>query len=460
MITAVVLAAGEGTRMKSKIPKVLHKLCGKTMLAHLLEGLNALVSLTVVVVGHKAEEVKAEIGDQVSYAIQEQQLGTGHAVAQALENIPEKGQVIIACGDTPLLNKDIFKSLLDYHQEEGSAVTVLTAELDDPSGYGRIIRDKKGKVTRIIEDRDASAHEKEVKEINTGTYCVEAYWLKKEIEAIASKNTKGEYYLTDIVEILAGQGQNVLGYKIEDFNLARGINNRAQLAKAEEIMRKKINGRLMEEGVTLIDPSTTYIDDSVKVGKDTVIYPQTIIEGDSVIGEDCVIGPQSRLINASLGNEVSFQNSVIIDSSVGDRANIGPFAHIRPESQIDREVKIGNFVEIKKSEIGEKSKVPHLSYVGDTTIGRKANLGAGTIIVNYDGAKKHHTVIEDEAFIGCNSNLIAPVSIGRAAIVGAGSTIDQDVPEEALALARPTQINKLKAAKRLRSLLKSSKNPK
>ncbi len=460
MITAVVLAAGEGTRMKSKVPKVLHKLCGKSMIAHLLEGLNTLVDLTVVVIGHKGEEVKAEIGQGVVYAIQEKQLGTGHAVAQTLEHIPEKGQVIIACGDTPLLNKEIFKNLLYHHRDWGSVITVLTAELEDPRGYGRIIRDKKGKVTRIIEDRDASPREKEVKEINTGTYCVEAYWLKKEIETIASKNNTGEYYLTDLVEILARQEHNVSGYKIEDFNLARGINDRVQLARAEEIMRKRINKGLMEEGVTMIDPSSTYIDHGVKVGKDTVIYPQTIIQGDSAIGEDCRIGPQSRLVNSSLGDGVLFQNSVITDSTVDDGASIGPFAHIRPESQIGGDTRVGNFVEIKKSQIGSKSKVPHLSYVGDTTIGKKANLGAGTIIVNYDGVNKHQTVIEDEAFIGCNSNLIAPVSIGKAAIVGAGSTINQDVPEEALALARTPQINNLKAAKRLRALLKTSKNPK
>ncbi|RQD74670.1 MAG: bifunctional UDP-N-acetylglucosamine diphosphorylase/glucosamine-1-phosphate N-acetyltransferase GlmU [Candidatus Syntrophonatronum acetioxidans] len=459
MVMAVVLAAGEGTRMKSRIPKVLHRICGRTMIGHVLHNLSPLIEESVVVVGYKGEEVKAEVGEEVLYAFQEEQLGTGHAVAQALDLVPKEGQVIIACGDTPLLTRDIFQELLDYHREKGSALTVLTADLEDPSGYGRIIRDEGGKVKKIIEEKDASPREKKVREINTGTYCVEAFWLKKCLGEISNKNVKGEYYLTDLVEILEGQGQLVSGYKVVDFKLALGINTMVQLAQAAELMRKRINEGLMMEGVKILDPSSTYIDCEVQVGRDTVIYPQTIMEGETQVGEECVIGPQSRLVNALLGDKVVFQNSVILESRVEEGAQVGPFAYIRPESSIGPGAKIGDFVEIKKSAIGRGSKVPHLSYVGDAIIGEKVNLGAGTIIVNYDGAVKHPTNIEDEAFIGCNSNLIAPLTIGKGAYIGAGSTINEDVPEDALALARSPQVNKSKAAKRLKSLL-ISKNQK
>lgn len=457
MVTAVILAAGEGTRMKSAIPKVLHKLGGKTMLEHILEALKPVTTQNVVVVGHKAREVREVIGEGTAYAYQLEQLGTGHAVAQALDFIPEEGEVLIVCGDTPLLTTEIFRELLDFHRKEKCAATVLTAVLEEPFGYGRIIRDEKGKVIKIVEEKDASLQEKKVHEINTGTYCVQAYRLKKVIQNISPENHKGEYYLTDLVELLARQGQKVSGMKIKDFVLAQGINNRIQLAKAAEIMRRRINEKLMLQGVTMIDPSSVYVDIDVEIGKDTVILPQTIIEGSSNIGEGCIIGPHSRLVNVFLGDEVIVQNSVLLDSSVGDKANIGPFAYIRPETKIGPGVKVGDFVEIKKSEIAEGSKIPHLSYVGDSTIGKKVNLGAGTIIVNYDSVNKHRTVIEDEAFIGCNSNLIAPVHIGKGAYVGAGSTINDDVPRDALALARSFQVNKLNAARRLRSVLKIKK---
>ncbi len=441
--------------MKSELPKGLHKLCGKTILEHVLKALKPITeeNIVVVVVGHKAEEVRAVIGEEVVYAYQLEQLGTGHAAAQALDSVSDEGEVLIVCGDTPLLTTEIFMALLGFHREENCAATVLTAGLNDPFGYGRIIRDQKGKVTKIVEEKDASTREKEVTEINTGTYCVEASWLKKGIKSISNENLKKEYYLTDLVEILARQGQKVCGFKIKDFVSAQGINTRVQLAKAAEIMRRRINEKLMLEGVTLVDPSAVYIDGEVQVGKDTVILPQTMIEGKTTIGEGCVIGPHSRLVNVSVGEGVVIQNSIVLDSSIGDKANIGPFAYIRPETKIGPGVKVGDFVEIKKSEIGEGSKVPHLTYVGDTTIGEKVNLGAGTIIVNYDSVNKHHTVIEDEAFIGCNSNLIAPLHIGKGAFIGAGSTINNDVPEDALALARPSQVNKLNAARRLRSLL-------
>ncbi len=455
MVTAVILAAGEGTRMESELPKVLHKLCGRTMIGHVLEALQPAAENNTVIIGHRAEEVRKSIGEDFTFAYQLQQRGTGHAVAQALDYIPEKGEVLIVCGDTPLLTSDIFKELLAFHREEGCAAAVLTADLEEPFGYGRIIRDKTGKVIKIIEEKDASPQERQIKEINTGTYCVEANLLKEALTLISNDNVKGEYYLTDLVQILNDRHHKVSALKIDDFFLAQGINTRVQLAEAETVLRRRINEKLMLQGVTMMDPSSTYIDIDVQVGRDTVIMPQTMIQGVSSIGERCVVGPQSRVVDSALGDEVTFQNSIILESVVEDGANIGPFAYIRPESRICRGAKIGDFVEIKKSRIGAGSKVPHLSYVGDTTVGQGANLGAGTIIVNYDGVAKHSTVVEDGAFVGCNSNLIAPVVIGQGAYVAAGSTISDDVPGDALAIGRSPQLNKLKAAERLRSILKS-----
>ena len=455
MVTAVILAAGEGTRMKSELPKVLHKLCGRTMIGHVLEALQPAAENNIVIIGHRAEEVRKSIGEDFTFAYQLQQRGTGHAVAQALDYIPEKGEVLIVCGDTPLLTSDIFKELLAFHREEGCAAAVLTADMEEPFGYGRIIRDKTGKVIKIIEEKDASPQERQIKEINTGTYCVEANLLKEALTLISNDNVKGEYYLTDLVQILNDRHHKVSAFKIDDFFLAQGINTRVQLAEAETVLRRRINEKLMLQGVTMMDPSSTYIDIDVQVGRDTVIMPQTMIQGVSSIGERCVVGPQSRVVDSALGDEVTFQNSIILESVVEDGANIGPFAYIRPESRICRGAKIGDFVEIKKSRIGAGSKVPHLSYVGDTTVGQGANLGAGTIIVNYDGVAKHPTVVEDGAFVGCNSNLIAPVVIGQGAYVAAGSTISDDVPGDALAIGRSPQLNKLKAAERLRSILKS-----
>ena len=455
MVTAVILAAGEGTRMESELPKVLHKLCGKTMIGHVLDELQPVADGMIVIIGHKAEEVRKSLGEEYTFAYQLQQRGTGHAVAQALELIPEKGEVLIVCGDTPLLTSQIFENLLAFHREEGCAAAVLTADLEEPFGYGRIIRDETGKVIKIIEEKDASPRERKVKEINTGTYCVQGPLLKEALTLISNDNVKGEYYLTDLVEILNRRRHKVAAFKIDDFFLARGINNRVQLAEAESVLRKRTNEKLMLQGVTMVDPFSTYIDTEVTIGKDTVIMPQTMIQGKTSIGQGCVIGPQSRLVDSVLGNQVTLQNSIILESVVEDGATIGPFAYIRPESRICREAKIGDFVEVKKSEIGPGSKVPHLSYVGDTKVGQGANLGAGTIIVNYDGVTKHPTVIEDGAFVGCNSNLIAPVVIGEGAYVAAGSTIKDDVPENALAIARSPQKNKLKGAERLRFILKS-----
>ncbi|UNC90697.1 bifunctional UDP-N-acetylglucosamine diphosphorylase/glucosamine-1-phosphate N-acetyltransferase GlmU [Candidatus Contubernalis alkaliaceticus] len=458
MSTAVILAAGEGTRMKSDVPKVLHKLCGKTMIGHVLDALKPVVEKSIVIIGHRAEEVRASIGENVIYAYQYQQRGTGHAVNQALSSIPEQGDVLIVCGDTPLLTQDIFEGLLAFHRSEGCAAVVLTANLDNPFGYGRIIRDKTGKVTKIKEEKDANEEERKIREINTGTYCVNAQLLKETLALISDDNENREYYLTDLVEILSNQQKKVSAFKIDDFFLAQGINTRVQLSEAEAVLRKRINEKLMLEGVTMVDPASIYIDVDVKVGKDTVIMPQTIVQGRTQIGERCVIGPQSRLVDSTLADKVTFQNSIILESIVEEEANIGPFAYIRPESRICRGAKVGDFVEIKKSQIGSGSKVPHLSYVGDTTVGERANLGAGTIIVNYDGVTKHHSYIEDGAFVGCNSNLIAPVVIGEGAYVAAGSTIKENVPQNALAIGRAAQVNKLKGAERLRSILKSKKN--
>lgn len=384
-------------------------------------------------------------------------MGTAHAVEQALDLIPPRGEVLIACGDTPLLQREHFQALLDHYRQEKCQGVVLTADMEDPHGYGRIIRDSRGNLCRIVEERDATAEEKKVREINTGTYCVEASWLRRGIKSISNKNLQGEYYLTDLVGFLVQEGQGVSGHKIDDYTLARGINNRLQLAEAGELMQKRINETFMLEGVTLVDPRSVYIDITARIGKDTVILPGTLVQGETVIGENCLVGPGSRLVDSCLGDGVTFQNSIILGSTVGDGAQIGPYAYIRPGSSIGSETKIGDFVEIKKSTIGQGSKVPHLSYVGDATIGKGVNLGAGTIIVNYDGAVKHPTVIEDGVFVGCNSNLIAPLNLGRGAYVGAGSTINKDVPADALALGRAPQVNKAKVAKKIRASLKIKK---
>jgi bifunctional UDP-N-acetylglucosamine pyrophosphorylase / glucosamine-1-phosphate N-acetyltransferase len=441
---AVILAAGQGTRMKSSLYKVLHPVCGKPMVQHVFDQVSQLtLSKIVTVVGHGAEKVKSQLGDQTEYALQSEQLGTAHAVMQAapfLKN--EEGTTIVICGDTPLITSETMSALLSHHHESEAKATILTAKAEDPTGYGRIVRNDKGTVEKIVEHKDASDVEREITEINTGTYCFDNKELFKALSHVSNDNVQGEYYLPDVIEILQKEGKIVSAYQTSSFDETLGVNDRIALSQAEKIMKQRINKEHMKNGVTIIDPDSTYISAEASIGKDTVIYPGTMIIGETVISEDCIIGPNTEIKDCHIKNETTIKHSVAHDSEIGASVSIGPFAHIRPLSKISDEVKIGNFVEVKKSEMGKGSKASHLSYIGDAEVGADVNLGCGSITVNYDGKNKYLTKIEDGAFIGCNSNLIAPVTIGKGAYVAAGSTVTNDVPEKALSVARSRQVNK------------------
>ncbi|MHB8172422.1 MAG: bifunctional UDP-N-acetylglucosamine diphosphorylase/glucosamine-1-phosphate N-acetyltransferase GlmU [Thermincolia bacterium] len=440
---AVILAAGKGTRMKSKLPKVLHKVCGRPMVQQVIEAIRAAgVGKMVAIIGHGAEEVRQALGTTVEYAVQEQQLGTGHAVQQAEALFTGfDGVVLVLCGDTPLVTGETISRLIQYHREQQATATVLTALMDDPIGYGRILRHPDGKVARIVEEKDASEQERQTKEINTGAYCFNSNDLFSALKNLTPANAQGEYYLTDTLEILQKQGKIISGMVIKDSRELMGINDRVQLAEAEAIMRRRITENLMREGVTIIDPATTWIEQGVKIGMDTVIYPNTVMEGSTVVGEDCAIGPGTRLVDTTIEKGAEVQYSIILESIIGDHATIGPFAYIRPGTTIGKGVKVGDFVEIKKSVIGDGSKVPHLSYIGDSLIGKQVNIGAGTITCNYDGTNKYNTTVGDGAFVGSNTNLVAPVEVGPGAVIAAGSTITKNVPSKALAVARSKQNN-------------------
>ena len=442
-LVAVILAAGKGTRMKSKLPKVLHKIGGKPMLQHVLDAADAAgAARKVVVVGHEAELVEAMVGEQAQMALQAEQLGTGHAVMQTEAVLKDFcGTVMIICGDTPLLEAAELKKFYEGHVASQAAATVLTAFMVDPAGYGRIIRDADGNVLGIVEEKDAVLEQKAIKEINTGIYCVEAPLLFGVLATLTCDNAQGEYYLTDVLAKLNAMGKKVGGVATADSDMIMGINSRRQLAEAENIMRQRILNKLMDDGVTIMDPASTFIEKGVEIGQDTVIYPYTWLEGTTKIGEDCQIGPNVRLTNVRIGNTAELQFVYGHDCEVQDNVVIGPYVHLRPDTVIGDNVKIGNFVEVKNSHVGTGSKLPHLSYIGDSDIGSSVNIGCGCITVNYDGKKKHRTIIEDNAFVGCNSNMVAPVTIGAGAYIGAGSTITKDVPGDDLGIARAKQKN-------------------
>lgn len=441
---AVILAAGQGTRMKSKLYKVLHPVCGKPMVQHVVDQVEKLqVDSIVTVIGHGSEKVKAQLGNSVNYVYQQEQLGTAHAVIQAKDILGDKdGVTLVICGDTPLMTSETIESLFLQHEKMGAKATILTAEASKPDGYGRIVRNEMGVVEKIVEHKDATEAERKITEINTGTYVFDNALLFQALNNVSNENVQGEYYLPDVIEILKQQGETVSAFQTNDFDETIGVNDRVALSEAEAIMRKRINELHMRNGVTLIDPLNTYIEADVTIKEDTVIYPGSILKGTTVIGSECIIGPNTEINNCIVGNNTAIKQSVAHDSSIGSDVNIGPFAHIRPASTINDEVKIGNFVEIKKATFGKGSKASHLSYIGDASVGNDVNIGCGTITVNYDGKNKFMTTIEDGAFIGCNSNLIAPVTIGKGAYVAAGSTITDDVPSEALSIARSRQVNK------------------
>lgn len=448
---AVILAAGQGTRMKSKLYKVLHPVCGKAMVQHVVDQvLHLQIKDVVAVIGHGSEQVKAQLGNKVKYVNQAEQLGTAHAVIQAKDLLDNKeGVTLVVCGDTPLIKSETLEALFKHHDETSAKATILTAVTQSPSGYGRIIRNNAGQVEKIVEHKDATDEERLITEINTGTYCFDNRALFHALNQVSNENAQGEYYLPDVIEILKKQNDIIAAFQTEDFEETLGVNDRVALAEAEKIMKRRINKFHMQNGVSIIDPENTYIEASVTIKEDTVIMPGTILSGNTAIDADCIIGPHTEIKNCAVGKNTVIKQSVAHDSKIGSEVNIGPFAHIRPQSNIDDEVKIGNFVEIKKASLGKGSKASHLSYIGDAKVGNDVNIGCGTITVNYDGKNKFLTTIEDGAFVGCNSNLIAPVTIGKGAYVAAGSTITEDVPGDALSIARARQVNKENYVKNL-----------
>ena len=442
-IVAIVLAAGEGTRMKSRLPKVLHQVCGKPMIGYVIDRLEELgIDKKIVIIGYKGSLVKETLGKKVDYIWQKEQLGTGHALAQCRTALTKfKGDLLLLSGDAPLLTIQTLKGLIETHREKDALATILTTILKPPTGYGRVIRHGDGTIRKIVEEEDATIIELANEEVNAGTYCFKREAIFSALEKIKPENIQEEYYLTDAIEILTKKGHRVEVYTADESNEIIGINSRKDLALANKIMRERILNRLMFNGVTIIDPLTVTIDQEVEIGQDTIIYPFTIIEGKTKVGRDCIIGPAVQIRDSKIADKVEIKNSSIQNSIIESEARIGPYAHLRPESRIGKRAKIGNFVEIKKSAIGTESKVSHMSYIGDATLGEDINIGAGTITCNYDGFKKYPTFIEDKVFVGSNTNFVAPVKIGRGAVIGAGSTITEDVPPYALAIARERQKN-------------------
>jgi len=445
-IHVVILAAGKGTRMKSELPKVLHHIGGRPMLDAVLDAAGHLRPSTVtVVIGHQAEKIRGRFdgAHQLQFVVQEAQLGTAHAVMQTEPLLRHAhGTMILLYGDLPLLSSSTLQRLVSQHEEARAAATVVTAHLDRPYGYGRIVR-ADGQVARIVEERDASPAERTIHEINAGVYAFELEPLYPALHSIASQNSQGEYYLTDLITVYRRRKLPVASITVENAAEIRGINSRTELAEVGALVRQKKNEELMAAGVTLVDPATTYIDADVAVGRDTVIHPNVYLEGSTRIGAACEIHAGVRIVNSALGDHVTVLNyCVITDSVIDAEAQIGPFAHFRPGgSQVGKGAHIGNFVELKKTTMGAGSKASHLTYLGDATIGERVNIGAGTITCNYDGVQKHRTVIEDGAFIGSDSQLVAPVRVGKDAYVAAGSSIVEDVPAGALGVARGRQSN-------------------
>lgn len=441
-IGAIILGAGQGTRMCSKKPKVLHKILNKPLISYVKESVEELLTKKpIVVIGHGGEFVKEYLGEEVFYGVQNEQLGTGHAVKCALDQTADLDQVFVLCGDTPLLTAKTLKLFLESHLKTGSSGSVLTARLEDSSGYGRIIKEIDGTFSRIVEEKDASPEEKQEKEVNSGTYIFNREDLVSAIEKITTNNAQGEYYLTDVLTIFKNEGLKVEAYCSENSLEINGINNRKQLAEAARILQAEINEVHMARGVTLEDPATAYIGSRVQIGMDSTIGANVHLEGDTIIGEDVVVGANSTIVDSIIGPYTNITHSLILESSTGENCLIGPFAYIRPNSKLGDKVKVGDFVELKKTQVGDGSKIPHHSYIGDSEVGAGVNIGAGTITCNYDGSKKFKTIIGDGSFIGSNTNLVAPLTIGTNAYVGAGSTITEDIPDDALGVARGKQKN-------------------
>ena len=444
MFTSVILAAGMGTRMKSKMPKVLHTVCGKPLSKWVIDASKAAGADKVcAVVGHKAETVKEVLGDVCEFALQAEQKGTGHAVMQAIDVIKNsKGEVVILNGDTPLITAETINKAIEYHKNNDNQATVITAILDDATGYGRIVRDNDGSVLKIVEQKDASEEEKKINEVNSGMYVFDAQSLVYALDKITPNNAQGEYYLTDTLEILLSAGKKIGGYAISDNDEIRGINDRVQLNEAEKIMQKRINEYHMRNGVTMRNPESVYIEAGVEIGNDTEICQNVTIKSGTKIGSDCVIGSGSMLDRAVIHDGVDVLSSVILESEVDEGTHVGPFAYIRPNCHVGKEVKVGDFVELKNSNIDDGTKISHLTYIGDSDVGKRVNFGCGTVTCNYDGKKKYRTTIGDDCFVGCNTNFVSPINVGDGVYIAAGSTITEDIPENSLSIARARQVNK------------------
>ncbi len=439
----ILMAAGLGKRMKSDLPKVLHPLGGVPLISYPLRVCRSLdPAKVVVVVGHGAEQVKEACDyENIIWVSQKEQLGTGHAVKCTRKTLGQfPGDLLILSGDVPFITKNSLATLLRHHRDHETKVSLMTACLDHPAGYGRVLRRSNGEVTGIVEDKDANAAEKEINEVNAGIYVASPKFLYSALDDLTNQNRQGEYYLPDIVGTACRNGERVGAVRVDDPREMLGINTREELAMMERAMQEKTNRRWMESGVTLKDPLTTYIDEGVKIGKDTVIGPNTHLMGRTVVGERCLIDGNAYVTDSRFGKESHIKFSVVIaDSEIGEKAEIGPFSHLRPGTVLKNNVRVGNFVEVKNSSIGNGTKASHLTYIGDSKLGEETNIGAGTITCNYDGFKKHKTTIGDRVQIGSNTQLVAPVEVGDDAYVGAGTTITQNVPAGALAISRVAQ---------------------
>lgn len=442
-VCAVVMAAGEGKRMNTNHSKVVQRAAGRPIIlwvAKALRGVGA--KEQVYIVGHRQEEVRAVLGEDVAFVLQEKQLGTGHAVMQAgpfLEG--RNGCTIVLPGDAPLITSETLRAAIELFENGDFGAVVVSAIADNPSGYGRVVRDEEGNVTRIVEDRDATGEEKNIKEINSSVYCFRTPLLVSALGRIDSKNAQKEYYLPDTIEILIRDGYKVGAY-IADFNETRGVNDRAELQQVGKILNRYVCEKHMKNGVQIIDTETTWIDDTVQIGRDSVLLPGTILHGKTVIGEECLIGENTRIDDSTVADGTTAENSVLRECVVGKNCRIGPFSHIRPETVLGDNVTVGAYVEVKNSTVGDFSRARHLTYIGDSVVGKNVNFGCGTVTCNYDGLDKSACIIRDNVFIGGNSNLISPVTLNENSYVAAGSTITDDVPELSLAIARSQQVNK------------------
>ena len=448
-LAAVVLAAGQGTRMRSRIPKVLHPLAGRTMVEHVLDALGvAGIERPIVVTGHGADVVEEHLGERAATIRQEPQRGTADAVLIALACVaPETTQLIVTVGDAPLQPPELFRRLADA-QADGAVIALLTATVEDPTGYGRIVRGAEGRPERIVEERELAGSERAITEINVGTYCFDVAWLRDNV-GLLQASPSGEIYLTDLVAAAVAQQHRVTAVAADRPELTMGINDRVQLAEAEALMRRSIAERHMRAGVTIVDPASTYIDAAVEIGQDARIEPWTVLEGTTTVAEEAVIGPETHLRNSSVGPRTVVTRSVVEESTVAEDCQIGPFAHLRPGSEIGARCRIGNYAEIKQSRIGAGTQQHHFSYIGDADVGEGVNIGAGTVTANYDGVRKNRTVIGDGAFLGVDTMLRAPVTVGRGAKTGAGSVVTRDVPDGKTVVgipARPIELRRRASA--------------